>query len=87
MIRRPLYPIRVRIIEIKRPSDHIEQDAAKPAYVGGPWSNPIERVKHIAQAFFAGHRSHIYSGGATKRLSHGAQIPAQRLPAHSDCEL
>lgn len=45
---------------------HIEQPDAKKVYekVGIPISTPAERVRHVLQSPFDGHRIVIFSGGA-----------------------
>jgi class I fructose-bisphosphate aldolase len=54
------------IIKVKLPTDHIEQEDAKPAYKDGDWSTQAKRVEHVVQACFAGRRIVVFSGGAAK---------------------
>ena len=56
------------IIKVKLPSDHIEQEEAKKAYVKNaiPIGTLAERVRHVVQSSFDGRRIVIFSGGATK---------------------
>ncbi len=56
------------IIKVKLPSAHIEQPEAKKAYekAAVPIATLPERVKHVIQSAFDGHRIVIFSGGATK---------------------
>ena len=54
------------IIKVKMPTAHIEQPEAKKVYdkVGIPIATPAERVRHVVQCAFDGHRIVIFSGGA-----------------------
>ncbi len=56
------------IIKVKLPSDHIEQDAARKVYEKQqiPIATLAERVQHVVQCAFGGHRIVIFSGGAAK---------------------
>jgi len=54
------------LIKVKLPSDHIEQEAARKAYESAkvPISTLADRVRHVIQSSFDGHRIVIFSGGA-----------------------
>lgn len=54
------------LIKVKLPSDHIEQDAARKAYESAkvPIGTLADRVRHVIQSSFDGHRIVIFSGGA-----------------------
>ena len=56
------------VIKVKLPSEHLEQPAAKKVYesVGIPRTALADRVRHVVQAAFDGHRILIFSGGAKK---------------------
>lgn len=54
------------LIKVKPPSAHLEQDAAKKAYVGRPIETLADRVRDVVESCFAGRRIVIFSGGATK---------------------
>lgn len=54
------------IVKVKLPSEHIEQDAARPAYADRQWSDPVERIRHVVQAVFSGRRLVLFSGGAAR---------------------
>ncbi len=56
------------IIKVKLPSNHIEQPEAQKAYEKAkvPIGTPAERVRHVVQSAFDGHRIVIFSGGAKK---------------------
>ena len=56
------------IIKVKLPSDFLEQSAAKKVYESTqvPRATLAERVKHVVQAAFDGHRIVIFSGGPKK---------------------
>jgi class I fructose-bisphosphate aldolase len=56
------------VIKVKLPSAHLEQPEAKKVYekVGVPMATQAERVRHVVQAAFDGHRIVIFSGGAKK---------------------
>src|SRR6266568_5090884 len=55
------------VIKVKPPTQHIEQPEAKKAYekAGVAISTLSERVRHVVQSSFDGHRIVIFSGGAT----------------------
>ncbi len=54
------------LIKVKPPTAHLEQEAAKKAYVGRPIETLSDRVRDVVQSCFAGRRIVIFSGGATK---------------------
>ncbi len=54
------------IIKTKLPTDHIEQNEAKPLYKDGDFTSQAARVRHMVQASFAGRRINVFSGGAAK---------------------
>lgn len=56
------------IIKVKLPTDHIEQPEAQKAYTAAhvPIGTLAERVRHVVQSSFDGHRIVIFSGGAKK---------------------
>ena len=56
------------IIKVKLPSEHVEQEEAKKAYVKNaiPIATLAERVRHVIQSSFDGRRIVIFSGGAKK---------------------
>jgi class I fructose-bisphosphate aldolase len=54
------------MIKVKPPTAHLEQDAAKKAYVGRPVDTLADRVRDVVESCFAGRRIVIFSGGATK---------------------
>ena len=56
------------IIKVKPPTSHIEQDAARKAYVdaGRPVETLADRVRDVVQSCFNGRRIVIFSGGASK---------------------
>jgi class I fructose-bisphosphate aldolase len=56
------------LIKVKLPTAHIEQPEAKKVYekVGIPIATLAERVRHVVQSAFDGHRIVIFSGGAKK---------------------
>jgi class I fructose-bisphosphate aldolase len=56
------------VIKVKLPTDHIEQEEARKAYEKAkvPIGTLAERVRHVVQSCFNGHRIVIFSGGATK---------------------
>ena len=56
------------IIKVKLPSDHLEQEAARKVYeeYAVPRNTQAERVRHVVQSAFDGHRIVIFSGGAKK---------------------
>ncbi len=53
------------IIKVKLPTDYLEQPEAKKAYekANVPRATLAERVRHVVQATFDGHRIIIFSGG------------------------
>jgi fructose-bisphosphate aldolase, class I len=56
------------VVKVKPPSDRVESDAARTALVraGVPLETLADRVRHVVQSAFDGHRVVIFSGGATK---------------------
>jgi class I fructose-bisphosphate aldolase len=54
------------IVKVKLPGEHIEKEAAKPAYADRQWTDPVARIKHVVQAAFAGRRLVLFSGGAAR---------------------
>jgi len=56
------------VIKVKPPAQHVEQPEAKKVYekAGVPISTLAERVRHVVQSAFDGHRVVIFSGGATR---------------------
>jgi class I fructose-bisphosphate aldolase len=56
------------VIKVKPPTQHIESDAARAALdkAGVPLDTLAERVRHVVQSAFDGHRIVIFSGGAAK---------------------
>ena len=54
------------LIKVKLPSEHIEQEAARKVYESAhvPIRTLAERVRHVVQGAFDGHRIVIFSGGA-----------------------
>jgi class I fructose-bisphosphate aldolase len=56
------------VIKVKLPSEYLEQAAAKKVYesVNVPRATLAERVRHVIQSAFDGHRIVIFSGGAKK---------------------
>jgi len=54
------------LIKVKLPSAHLEQEAARKAYVGAqvPIDTLKDRVRHVVQSAFNGRRIVIFSGGA-----------------------
>ena len=52
------------LIKVKPPSDHLELDSAKKVYESThiPIKTLTERVRHVVQSAFAGHRMVIFSG-------------------------
>ena len=56
------------IIKVKLPSAHLELPAAKKVYeqYGIPRDTMTDRVAHVVQSAFDGHRVVIFSGGAKK---------------------
>jgi fructose-bisphosphate aldolase, class I len=56
------------IIKVKLPTAHIEEPEAQKVYaqMAIPVSTAAERVRHVVQSAFDGHRIVIFSGGAKK---------------------
>ena len=56
------------IIKVKPPTSHLEQDAARKAYLdnGRPIETLADRVRDVVQSSFNGRRIVIFSGGAAK---------------------
>lgn len=56
------------IIKVKLPSSRVALAEARRVYEEGriPTTTPAERVRHVVQAAFAGHRLVIFSGGPAK---------------------
>ena len=54
------------IIKVKPPTEHIEQDAAKPMYKKIASVLLEERIRHVMQAAFNGRRLVVFSGGTAK---------------------
>lgn len=56
------------IVKVKLPTAHLEQDAARKVYEKNhvPIATQAERVKHVLQCCFNGHRIVIFSGGAAE---------------------
>lgn len=54
------------IIKVKPPTEHIEQDAAKPMYKKIASVLLEERIRHVMQAAFDGRRLVVFSGGTAK---------------------
>jgi class I fructose-bisphosphate aldolase len=56
------------VIKVKLPTAHLEQPEARKVYerVGIPIGTLAERVRHVVQSAFDGHRIVIFSGGAKK---------------------
>jgi fructose-bisphosphate aldolase, class I len=56
------------VIKVKLPTAHIEQAEAQKAYTKAavPISTQSDRVRHVVQSSFDGHRIVIFSGGAKK---------------------
>jgi class I fructose-bisphosphate aldolase len=56
------------VIKVKPPTEHIESDAARSALdkAGVPLGTLADRVRHVVQSAFDGHRVVIFSGGAAK---------------------
>jgi class I fructose-bisphosphate aldolase len=56
------------VIKVKPPTEHIESDAARSALdkAGVPLGTLADRVRHVVQSAFDGHRIVIFSGGAAK---------------------
>lgn len=56
------------IIKVKLPTQHLEQDEAKKAYVSKqvPLQTLAQRVENVVQSCFSGRRIVVFSGGASK---------------------
>ena len=56
------------VIKVKLPSAHLEQEPARAVYeeYGIPREAMADRVRHVVQSAFNGHRIVIFSGGAKK---------------------
>ena len=56
------------IIKVKRPTAHIEQEAARKVYEKEeiPVSTLADRIRHVVQCCFNGRRIVIFSGGPTE---------------------
>jgi class I fructose-bisphosphate aldolase len=69
------------IIKVKLPTDYLEQSAAKKVYesVNIPRATLAERVKHVVQAAFDGHRIVIFSGGPMKENDAGVFDEARAI--------
>jgi class I fructose-bisphosphate aldolase len=59
------------IVKVKPPTQHIESDAARAALekAGVPLETLADRVRHVVQSAFDGHRIVIFSGGAAKETA------------------
>jgi fructose-bisphosphate aldolase, class I len=59
------------IVKVKPPTEHIESDAARLALeaAGTPLGTLADRVRHVVQSAFGGHRIVIFSGGAAKETA------------------
>jgi class I fructose-bisphosphate aldolase len=59
------------VIKVKPPTEHIESDQARAALdkAGVPLGTLADRVRHVAQSAFDGHRIVIFSGGAAKETT------------------
>jgi class I fructose-bisphosphate aldolase len=59
------------VIKVKPPTEHIESDAARAALekAGVPLDTLADRVRHVVQSAFDGHRIVIFSGGAAKETA------------------
>ena len=60
-----------QVIKVKPPTEHIESDAARAALekAGVPLGTLADRVRHVVQSAFDGHRIVIFSGGAAKETA------------------
>ncbi|MFL5456474.1 MAG: class I fructose-bisphosphate aldolase, partial [Myxococcales bacterium] len=56
------------VVKVKPPTAHIELDAARVALerAGTPLETLADRVRHVVESAFDGHRIIIFSGGAAK---------------------
>jgi class I fructose-bisphosphate aldolase len=59
------------IVKVKPPTEFIESDAARAALekAGVPLGSLADRVRHVVQSAFDGHRIVIFSGGAAKETA------------------
>lgn len=59
------------IVKVKPPTDHIESEAARSALerASVPLDTLADRVRHVVQSAFDGHRIVIFSGGAAKETA------------------
>ncbi|RNM13560.1 class I fructose-bisphosphate aldolase [Nocardioides pocheonensis] len=59
------------VIKVKPPTEHIESDQARAALdkAGVPLGTLADRVRHVVQSAFDGHRVVIFSGGAAKETA------------------
>lgn len=59
------------VVKVKPPTHHIENDAARAALekAGVPLDTLADRVRHVVQSAFDGHRIVIFSGGAAKETA------------------
>lgn len=59
------------VIKVKPPTEHIESDQARAALdkAGVPLGTLADRVRHVVQSAFDGHRIVIFSGGAAKETA------------------
>jgi class I fructose-bisphosphate aldolase len=59
------------VVKVKPPTEFIESDAARAALekAGVPLGTLADRVRHVVQSAFDGHRIVIFSGGAAKETS------------------
>jgi class I fructose-bisphosphate aldolase len=59
------------IVKVKPPTEYLESDAARVALekAGVPLDTLADRVRHVVQSAFDGHRIVIFSGGAAKETA------------------
>ena len=59
------------VIKVKPPAEHLESDQARAALdkAGVPLGTLADRVRHVVQSAFDGHRIVIFSGGAAKETA------------------
>jgi class I fructose-bisphosphate aldolase len=59
------------VVKVKPPTHHIASDAARAALekAGVPLETLADRVRHVVQSAFDGHRIVIFSGGAAKETA------------------
>ena len=59
------------VIKVKPPAEHLESDPARAALdkAGVPLGTLADRVRHVVQSAFDGHRIVIFSGGAAKETA------------------